>query len=325
MREPTGRPRGRPKKNPSPEGPVSKPSSKIFDEARAAESRAVRAKSKEVVDDSTSGEDEGEVIERPATPPESLEVKLPLGIRNEVTFLVTGNPPWLMQHGTRGMLKKDGEKQEEIRRLKQLPLEEQEKATYRQIRTVADLELPEEVVELATYPTTDNGRYWFPASAFSSAIIDAFQISGAVYMVGTRAKGAHLVLENSIRILHTQCILIDSRTMKPFKVPAPGGKPPYIMDVRTVVNSKVGRVITFRPLWLHWAMFVTINYDAAAHGEGVVRQGMELAGDRIGLGSLRPYPPPKSKNPNRGRGGPYGTFTARVWDKAIPEDCQPEF
>jgi hypothetical protein len=275
-------------------------------------------------------EDEAAVVETPPVPltphapVEELKIGVPLGTRNCVTFLVKGRPPWLLQHGTRGLIKKELAKQEGIRKLKELPEEEQTKAAPRRIKSIADLELPEEIAEMATYPTSD-GRYFFQANAFSGAIIDAFQTSRAVYFIDGKEKGAHLVLENSIRVEHTQSVLIDQRTLQPFRAPEEGGKPPYIIDARAVNNPQVGKVVAFRALWLHWAMFVTMSYDSAAHGEGVIRQGMALAGDRIGLGALRPYPPPKSKNPNRGRGGPYGTFTAEVWAGEIPEEARPEF
>lgn len=262
--------------------------------------------------------------EMPAEPVNELKMGVPLGTRNYVTFLVQGRPPWLLQHGTRGMLKKEIQKQADMRKMRALPAAEQEKAIPRKVKTIADIELPEETTELATYPTSD-GRYWFPASAFSSGIIDAFQISRAIYLVDGKEKGAHLVLENSIRVEHTQCVLFDQRTMKPFFVPKDGEKPPYIMDARAVTNPKKGKLIAFRPLWLNWATFVTLSYDSAAHREGVLQQGMSLAGDRVGLGALRPYPPPKHKNPNRGRGGPYGTYTATIWSQDIPEELRPEF
>lgn len=269
--------------------------------------------------------------ERPVDPPESLDVRLPVGVRNEITFLIRGKAPWLLQHGTRGMIEKSMAELEKIRKMKEeMGQKEQEEATVRRTKTVASIELPEKSTELATYPTAD-GRFWFPASAFGSAIIDAFQICQAVYVIprgnGKKPieKGAHLVLENSIRVEHTQSIILNAKTLKPFRAPENGGKPPYVMDIRTAVNSQAGRVLVFRPLWLNWAMFVRVSFDSAIHGPGVVKQGMELAGDRIGIGSLRPYPPPKSKNPNRGRGGPYGTFSVEVWDKKIPDECLPEF
>ncbi len=76
-------------------------------------------------------------------------------------------------------------------------------------------------------------------------------------------------------------------------------------DSRSVViPSTGGRIMCHRPRFDEWRVSLTLNIDDAMFSEGVVRELVDLAGSRIGVGDFRPA-----------RRGPFGRFRVDSWKK----------
>lgn len=78
---------------------------------------------------------------------------------------------------------------------------------------------------------------------------------------------------------------------------------PWRVDTRAVViPSTKGRILTHRPMFDDWALSFTLELDTAILGPKLLRQIVDDAGKRIGLGDFRPA-----------RKGPYGRFVVKSW------------
>lgn len=76
-------------------------------------------------------------------------------------------------------------------------------------------------------------------------------------------------------------------------------------DSRSVViPSTGGRIMCHRPRFDEWRVSLTLDVDEALFGEQVVRELVDLAGQRIGVGDYRPA-----------RRGPFGRFRVDSWKK----------
>jgi hypothetical protein len=84
-----------------------------------------------------------------------------------------------------------------------------------------------------------------------------------------------------------------------------GGEPAeWEVDSRPIVNpSTKGRRLTHRPRFDRWRVTFTLEVDAAMFDPKFVRQLVDDAGTRIGLGDFRPD-----------RKGPFGKFKVVRWD-----------
>jgi len=257
----------------------------------------------------------------PQAPPQALELGLPVGVMDYVTFLIQNQPSGrpIMQSSPRGMLLaaeiKDAE--EMARRA----LTEEDRVQV-QTRAPKVRLLPGEVAELNTYPTSD-GRFYHPAQAFLSSLIDAFWATKAVWPGSKTRESAEKVLIRTARAVHDQAILFNPDTMKPYR--ATDNPLGYFVDVRTAVNRNTGdRIIASRPAWKRWGVLVTMSFDNVTLTKHVLRQGLQIAGTLVGAGVFRPLPPRNMPPAKQGKGGPFGTFIADFWDKPIPKDLQPE-
>ncbi|BBE51188.1 hypothetical protein OYT1_ch1642 [Ferriphaselus amnicola] len=77
------------------------------------------------------------------------------------------------------------------------------------------------------------------------------------------------------------------------------------VDSRSVVIPATGgRVMAHRPRFDEWRLSLTLDVDTDMFDEGVARQLVDLAGQRIGLGDFRPA-----------RRGPFGRFRVDSWKK----------
>ena len=80
-------------------------------------------------------------------------------------------------------------------------------------------------------------------------------------------------------------------------------KQPWKVDTRAVViPSTKGRILAHRPMFDDWALTFTISLDTAILGPKLLRQIIDDAGKRVGLGDFRPM-----------RKGPYGRFVVKSW------------
>lgn len=76
-------------------------------------------------------------------------------------------------------------------------------------------------------------------------------------------------------------------------------------DSRSVViPSTGGRIMCHRPRFDEWRVALTLDIDDTMFGEAVVRELVDLAGSRIGVGDFRPA-----------RRGPFGRFRVDSWKK----------
>lgn len=78
---------------------------------------------------------------------------------------------------------------------------------------------------------------------------------------------------------------------------------PWRVDTRAVViPSTKGRILAHRPIFDDWALAFTLSLDTAILGPKLLRQIIDDAGKRVGLGDFRPA-----------RKGPYGRFVVKSW------------
>jgi len=87
-------------------------------------------------------------------------------------------------------------------------------------------------------------------------------------------------------------ILVDGKKTKDFEV-----------DTRSVVNPGTNmRNIRHRPIFYKWALQFDIEYNEKEVSEKTVRELVDIAGTKIGLGDFRPA-----------RKGSYGKFVVNGW------------
>jgi|SRR6185312_13199586 len=89
-------------------------------------------------------------------------------------------------------------------------------------------------------------------------------------------------------------------------VRGPDGDPKWEVDSRSVViPSTGGRIMAHRPRLDHWSISFTLEIDTGMFAVPLVRQLVDDAGKRIGLGDFRPA-----------RKGPFGRFVVTKWESA---------
>lgn len=82
-------------------------------------------------------------------------------------------------------------------------------------------------------------------------------------------------------------------------------KQPWKVDTRAVrIPSTGGRVLAHRPMFDDWALSFELDLDEKILGEKILRQVVDDAGKRIGLGDFRPACK-----------GPYGKFVVTKWQR----------
>lgn len=80
------------------------------------------------------------------------------------------------------------------------------------------------------------------------------------------------------------------------------------VDVRPIRNPATGgRILAYRPSFEKWALDFEIELDTDILGKAALRELVDIAGKRIGLGDFRP----DCK-------GPFGKFVVTRWDE-VPE------
>lgn len=81
-------------------------------------------------------------------------------------------------------------------------------------------------------------------------------------------------------------------------------KQPWKVDTRAVrIPSTGGRILAHRPMFDDWALEFIVDLDTSILGEKLLRQIIDDAGKRIGMGDFRP----QCK-------GPYGRFVVNNWE-----------
>ncbi len=78
---------------------------------------------------------------------------------------------------------------------------------------------------------------------------------------------------------------------------------PWKVDTRAVrIPATGGRILAHRPMFDDWALAFTVDLDTEILGAKLLRQIVDDAGKRIGLGDFRPATK-----------GPYGRFVVTQW------------
>jgi len=126
---------------------------------------------------------------------------------------------------------------------------------------------PDDQAEFWTYK--DGKVCGWPADNVRQCII-----SGGKYVKAPGRRGSMMTksLAAGIRI-HPAFIPIDG--------------PKWIVDSRTAVNRRAGRIMVHRPKWNDWSMEFTVKYSKELMDESLLIECIKMAGIRIGMGAFR--------------------------------------
>ncbi len=84
-------------------------------------------------------------------------------------------------------------------------------------------------------------------------------------------------------------------------------KEPWQVDTRAVrIPSTGGRILCYRPSFNDWKIAFTLSVDTSMMTVKMVREIVDAAGRRIGLGDFRPD-----------RKGPFGKFVVTSWKESV--------
>lgn len=145
--------------------------------------------------------------------------------------------------------------------------------------------LPREQAEAKLYRTAD-GLVVLPSANLLRAIVDA----GVFVKVG----------KSKLSTSRSSLIPAGVAICEPELPIAPGR---WEVDTRAVVNPATGgRMVCHRPRFDAWRVTFTLDADESLFAERLVRELVDLAGQRIGVGDFRPA-----------RKGPFGRFKVVMW------------
>lgn len=138
-----------------------------------------------------------------------------------------------------------------------------------------------------------------PGPNIFRAIIDAgaFHKSGKGKITTARSS----LIPAGIAISEIECVIVGAD--------GPAKPAQWEVDSRSVViPSTGGRIMCHRPRFDQWALTFTLEIDETFFNEGLVRQLVDDAGKRVGLGDFRPS-----------RKGPFGRFVVTAWNNVSNE------
>lgn len=147
---------------------------------------------------------------------------------------------------------------------------------------------PREIAEKKLY-TGVSGEYVIPQPNLLRCLVDGGQFHKiGKAQVTTSSKsllygGALDILAAEIPIIHDQPWTVDTRAV--------------------VIPSTKGRILAHRPRFDDWALEFTATIDTSIIGAKLMRQIIDDAGNRVGLGDFRPA-----------RKGPFGRFRVDRWE-----------
>lgn len=173
--------------------------------------------------------------------------------------------------------------------------EAMEKATNGSaISTIGDRGTPKEIAEKKLYIGHD-GRPMIPQPNVFRSIMDA----GKFFKAG---KSKVTTLKSS---LIPACMSIEE-----IEVPIIH-KEPWTIDTRAVrIPSTGGRISTHHPCFHDWRLTFTVELDETVIGVKLLREIVDAAGKRVGLGDFRP----DCK-------GPFGKFVVTEWKELGLEEA----
>lgn len=139
---------------------------------------------------------------------------------------------------------------------------------------------------LAKLYTDSNGKPILPASNLLRALVDAGQ-----FIKAGRSK-----LSTS-----RSSLIPAGVAMREIELPVSPAK--WEVDSRSVVIPATGgRIMAHRPRFDQWAVSCTLDVDGEMFSADLVRQLVDFAGSRVGVGDFRPM-----------RRGPFGRFRVDGW------------
>lgn len=142
--------------------------------------------------------------------------------------------------------------------------------------------------------TDEHGVIHVPGTNIFRAIIDAGLFHKAGRSKVTTAKSS--MVPAAVALLEIACPVIDPKT---------GKAAVWEVDSRSVViPSTGGRIMAHRPRFDSWSISFTLEVDTTMFSMPLVRQLVDDAGKRIGLGDFRPA-----------RKGPFGRFVVTAWEE----------
>jgi hypothetical protein len=159
--------------------------------------------------------------------------------------------------------------------------------------TVGEMGTPREQAEKALY-TDEQERVGIPQPNLFRALIDAGKFFKAGRSKVTTQKSSLIPACLEIEELF---ILLDHRE-------------PWTVDTRPVrIPSTGGRILRHRPMFNDWRLAFTLTLDTDVMSAKLLREIVDAAGKRIGLGDFRP----DCK-------GPYGKFVVTSWSEGNGDD-----
>ena len=132
---------------------------------------------------------------------------------------------------------------------------------------------PKDEAEAGVYRAED-GTIYHPAAAFRRALISA----ATNRKIGKTA--ATSIVKGSVFQVVERCPLLDPDTGKPIT--------DYEIDVRRCVLGGKTAVVRARPRIEQWMTSVEFEYDPDFIGEAPLRDLLETAGQRVGIGNFLP-------------------------------------
>ena len=157
------------------------------------------------------------------------------------------------------------------------------------IVAVGDQGSPREQAEPKLY-TNKQGQIVFPGPNFFSCLIEA----GKFHKLG----------KSKITTARSSLIPAGLLVMEVDSLIKTKADPPWEVDSRPIVNpSTKGRRICHRPRMDSWGVTFTLDVDVSMFDPKFVRQLVDDAGVRVGLGDFRPD-----------RKGPFGRFKVTKWE-----------
>ncbi|MGP1681195.1 MAG: hypothetical protein ACTS8S_02565 [Giesbergeria sp.] len=160
--------------------------------------------------------------------------------------------------------------------------------------TVGSKGTPREQAERKLYKSNDGG-FIMPQPNLFRCVIDA----GKYFKAG---KSKVTTMQSS---LIPACLDIEG-----VEIPIIA-KEPWEVDTRAVrIPSTGGRILAHRPKFNNWRLTFTMRLDDSVMSPELLREIIDAAGSRIGLGDFRPD-----------RKGPFGKFVVVMWDR---EDNDPK-
>ncbi len=165
--------------------------------------------------------------------------------------------------------------------------EAQESATTgNRISTIGDRGTPLEQAEKKLYIGSD-GKPMIPQPNLFRCIIDA----------GTYFKAGKSKVTTQKSSLIPACLEVYGTELPIVH------KEPWQVDTRPVrIPSTGGRILAHRPMFNDWQLTFIMNYEPDMIGAKLLREIMDAAGRRIGLGDFRPACK-----------GPFGKFVVVNW------------